>query len=170
MSSLLTGFDPITMPTANVLILGTAPSVASLAAQQYYAHPRNAFWRIMCALLNAPPDLDYAARAELLKRHEIALWDVLQHCERPGSLDSNIKKGSEQANDFVGFLGKHPRIHTVFFNGQKAAALFEKLVAPGLADRDRRLASVTLPSTSPANTIKFEKKLEAWQQVREGPS
>jgi len=170
MSSLLTGFDAITTPDANVLILGTAPSVASLAAQQYYAHPRNAFWKIMCALLNAPPELDYAARADLLKQHDIALWDVLRCCERPGSLDSNIKTGSEQANDFVGFFRKHPRIHTVFFNGQKATALFEKLVAPGLADRDTKLASVTLPSTSPANTIKFEKKLKAWRRVVEGPS
>lgn len=153
-------FPTISNTKATVLILGTMPGVHSLAENQYYAHPRNAFWKIMFTLFNMSFSTDYEQRKKLLLQNGIALWDVLEACERKGSLDSAIKQ--EIANDFASFFKQHPHITHLFFNGQKAAVFFKKYVS---LEQDYQL--VTLPSTSPANAAKsFEKKLEEWQVIK----
>jgi len=154
------GFAPVATPDARVLILGSMPGVASLEATQYYAFERNVFWKIMGELFGAHPQLDYPLRLQILTENRIALWDVIQRCHRPGSLDSAISENGLETNDFDGFFKKHPHISHVFFNGQKAAGLFKKRVLPGLADQYQ---CCVLPSTSPANAAtSYAVKLEKW--------
>jgi TDG/mug DNA glycosylase family protein len=152
-------FAPIAAPDAKILILGSMPGVASLDAGQYYAHPRNAFWPIMGALFGAGPDLAYAERVERLKSRGVAVWDVLQTCEREGSLDSNIR--SEVPNDFAAFFAAHAELRTLALNGGKAAASFRKHAARLLPDG---AALHALPSTSPAHAARsFEAKCDLWR-------
>lgn len=147
---------------AKVLILGSMPGEESLRQQQYYAHPRNLFWDFMGELFGAGRELPYTKRLEILRKHGVALWDVAHSCRRKGSLDSDITE--VEANDFHELFSEAPKIHTVFFNGQAASALFRKLVLPSLKYEPEL---VTLPSTSPANaSISVEKKRAAWRQVR----
>src|SRR3990170_8767558 len=125
-------FPPIGAPDAALLILGSMPGRASLLANQYYAHPRNAFWPIMGELFGAGPEMPYARRVRVLKHAGIAVWDVLASCTRGGSLDSDIDEESIVPNDFAWFFGAHPRVQTVFFNGAKAEASFRRYVLQGL--------------------------------------
>ena len=160
------GFAPISRPDARILILGSIPGVASLDAAQYYAFPRNAFWKIMAELFNAGTDLSYPSRLQMLGSNQIALWDVIQSCHRPGSLDSNIVADGMTTNNFKEFFVRHPQIQRVFFNGQTAASLFKKMVSPGL---EGNFEYTTLPSTSPANAASsYAKKLEAWSVIKNG--
>lgn len=157
------GFPPLCGPHASRLILGSIPSVASLEAGQYYAFPRNAFWRIMGDLVGAGPELAYAERVNRLNAAGIALWDVIDSCCRPGSLDSAIETEGLKSNDFQRFFKEQPGIERVYFNGQKAASLFKKRVLPGL---EPDLLLQTLPSTSPANAgLDYAAKLKAWAAV-----
>lgn len=161
---LISSFPPVYAPDARILILGSMPGAASLAAGEYYAHPQNGFWPIMGALIGAGSDLDYPARLDLLKRRGIALWDVLQTCERAGSLDSAIR--AEIPNDFEWLFRACPDIRAVFFNGQKAAASFRRFVLPVLTGFS--LPLMVLPSTSPAHAgMRFEEKLAIWGAVFE---
>jgi TDG/mug DNA glycosylase family protein len=163
---MLSGFPPVARADARVLVLGSMPGARSLAERQYYAQPRNAFWPIMGALFGAGPELGYAERLARLTAQGIALWDVLAHCRREGSLDQRIELASAIVNDFRPFLATHPRITHVFFNGRMAQQLFRRLVLPGLPD-SRALALATLPSTSPAMaSLDRESKLAQWQVVR----
>lgn len=161
----LEGFPPIALPHAHTLILGSMPGVASLAAGQYYAHPRNGFWPIVCEVLDIDPVLPYAERARLFAEHGYALWDVLGACRREGSLDADIEPESMEVNDFEAFFAAHPRITRVFLNGTTAAALFKRHVAPRLG---QRIAWQRLPSTSPANASysRADKLLIWWEIVR----
>lgn len=161
------GFPPIERGDARILILGSAPSVESLRQQQYYAHPRNSFWPILTTLLRGEAlDLPYPERAELLLQHQIALWDVMRSCERPGSLDSAITPQSIQPNDFTRFFIEHPRIEAIFFNGGKAETVYRRQVLPTLSEIHSALPSHRLPSTSPAMAIlNREQKLEQWRAV-----
>lgn len=157
-------FPPIVDGFAHTMILGSMPGVASLQADQYYAHPRNTFWPIMGALFGAGPAMPYANRTETLLRHGVAVWDVLKRCTRHGSLDSSIDDTSVVPNDFPGFLLAHPHIDRIFFNGAKAENCFSQHVAPRLQQGCPALAR--LPSTSPAHaSMTFEQKLQAWQAV-----
>lgn len=159
-------FPPIGRRDARVLVLGTMPSVASLAKQQYYGHPRNAFWRIMGRLFGAARELPYDERKRILCERGVAVWDVLKECYREGSLDSSIEVESEAPNDFVGFFRVHRQVRAVFFNGQKAESLYRRHVLPTLAGLDFELRYERLPSTSPAHAgRKFEDKLAAWRAV-----
>lgn len=153
--SMLTGFGPIYAPDSRVLILGSMPSIKSLEDAQYYAHPRNAFWPIMCALLAGGPVEDYAARGRMLTEHGLALWDVCRCCERETSSDSMIR--NEIPND-IAALAAGTRISMVLLNGGTAAALYKRHVRLDLP-------ALRLPSTSPAYTLPFERKLEAWRQA-----
>lgn len=161
----LHSFAPVCRADARVLVLGSMPGAASLAAAQYYAHPRNAFWPIMGALFGAGPALPYAERLACLTAAGVALWDVIARCRRPGSLDSAIAADSVVANDFAALFVACPHIRHVFFNGAAAEAAFRRHVRlpPGLP----ALRLVRLPSTSPAHAARsFDAKLAAWQLVR----
>lgn len=159
-----TGFAPIARHDAVLLVLGSMPSVASLQQQQYYAHPRNAFWPIMLRLFAAPAGLGYAERMALLKRNRIAVWDVLAACFRPGSLDSAIDEASIAANDFAGFFTRHRQLRQVLFNGGKAEQLYNKHVLPQVNQRWPALNYTRMPSTSPAMAaLTLEQKFDRWR-------
>lgn len=146
------------------LILGSMPGRASLAAKQYYAHPQNAFWRIMSELLQFDPNAAYPARIQLLKSARIALWDVLQSCSREGSLDAMIESDTEVPNNFHSFLQSHKQITHIFFNGAKAEASFNRHVLRHI--NIRPLSYARLPSTSPANSaMSFARKADLWRLI-----
>jgi len=162
--STLYSFPPLANADSRMLILGSMPGKASLAAQQYYAHPRNAFWKIMASLFQFSEQAEYATRVHALLKANIAVWDVLHSCERPGSLDSSIVEDSIVANDFAHFFRHHRQIKQVFFNGGKAESAFKKYVLPTLP-RNHSPTFLRLPSTSPAHAaLSFEKKLMAWRK------
>ncbi len=157
-------FEPIGDMKAEVLILGSMPGEASLAAGQYYAHPRNAFWHIMSELLQFDVASTYPARVRALKSARVALWDVLESCTRKGSLDAMIERHTQIANDFATFFRTHKRIAHVFFNGAKAEICFKRNALLKIDCGSIRY--VRLPSTSPANAaISFEQKLSAWRTI-----
>lgn len=165
---LLQGFPPVVGTGARLLILGSMPGQASLAAQEYYAYRQNAFWRIMGDLIGAGLALPYAQRLARLKAAGIALWDVMAACERQGSLDADIVASSIRPNDFAGFFAEHPGISRVFFNGAATETSFRRLVLPGLANRGLHL--LRLPSTSPAHAASsYADKLAAWSVVLVAP-
>jgi hypoxanthine-DNA glycosylase len=162
------GFPPIAAPDARLLILGSLPGQASLAAHQYYAQPQNAFWRIMGALFDAGPDIPYAERAARLRSHQVALWDVCRSAVRPGSLDAAIDLATVVPNDFAGFLDSHRRIEWICTNGATAHRLYRRLVQPGLPARAQALPLHMLPSTSPAHaSLGFGPKLERWRLLEQ---
>jgi len=168
-----TGFPPILPETPRILILGSMPGEESLRQKQYYAHPRNAFWPIMGVLFGAGSDLDYTQRTERLRAAGVALWDVLKHCEREGSLDTRIRAASEVPNAIAPLLARHATIRRVVFNGGKAAAAFRKHVIPELSAQVlQRLVLIQLPSTSPANArMTREEKCREWRRkIIEAPS
>lgn len=159
-------FPPIADAHARVLILGSLPGQVSLQRQQYYAHPRNAFWKIMGRLFGAGPALPYAERAQCLIRNGIALWDVCAAAQRPGSLDASIVHASVVPNDLAAFIESHPDVCLIGFNGGKAADLYRRQVLPGLPATGRAIRTATLPSTSPAHAaMSFEDKLARWADV-----
>lgn len=159
-------FAPIADAKARVLILGSMPGRASLAAGQYYAHAQNLFWSILGEITGAAPSSSYAARARALKSSGIALWDVLESCAREGSLDSAIDAATIRVNDFVSFYRAHPRIAQVFFNGAKAETCYRKHVLPLLAGGPASPNCHRLPSTSPANaSMSRAYKQKAWTQA-----
>lgn len=153
---------PIIADGAHTLILGNMASVMSLASQQYYANPRNAFWRITGEIYGFDASAPYDVRTAALTAHGIAVWDVLQSCRRIGSLDSAVEPDSMVANDFQRFFNRHPSITRVFFNGAAAEKNFNRLVRVMPDFQYRRL-----PSTSPAQTMRYEDKLAAWRIIDE---
>ena len=161
-----TGFPPVARADARVLILGSLPGVPSLRAQQYYANPRNAFWRIMQDLLQISLDLPYAERVAALLERRVGLWDVLQSSQRVGSLDAAIRRTDANANDFAHFLRTHSQLRLIAFNGKTAAQLFARLqFHQGVADLPPQ---ASLPSTSPAHAaMPYADKLRHWSVVQE---
>lgn len=159
-------FPPIADRNASILILGSMPSVKSLEQQQYYAHPRNAFWPIMSSMFNIDNDLAYPQRCEYLLANKIAVWDVIKTCQRQGSLDQAIVPASMIANNFNVFLQQHPHIRQICFNGTKAEQVFNRYVLPTLSEQQKKIVRCKLPSTSPAHAaMKFEQKLVLWRQA-----
>jgi hypoxanthine-DNA glycosylase len=158
------GFPPIARKDARVLVLGSLPSQASLRARQYYAHPQNAFWKIMHVIAGATGS--YASRCRMLRKQGIAVWDVLSSSVRPGSLDANIDMTSAVPNDFEQFFDRHQDIRLVCFNGRKAQQLFERYVRPSCGNDTFRCA--LLPSTSPAHaSLTLAEKLDTWRGIIE---
>ncbi len=159
----LKGFPPIANHRARILVLGSMPSAASLAAGQYYAFKKNQFWPIVGECCGFDPDARYTHRKNALKVANIALWDVVKCCSRVGSLDSAIDNRSIVVNDFVRFLAAHSRIKRIFFNGGKAAKTWRKHVRrrlPAGLELEYRI----LPSTSPANArMSYLEKLKIWR-------
>lgn len=159
---LLRGFPPVVDERAKSLILGSFPSAQSLAAGQYYANPRNAFWSITGELFGFEATAPYDRRLTALQSHGVALWDVLHACRRVGSADSAIERKSLAVNAFEGLFAQYPTITMVYFNGVKAADLFARL-----ATAPDRIRYQRLPSTSPANAMRPGAKLAAWRVLLE---
>ncbi|HSD38680.1 MAG TPA: DNA-deoxyinosine glycosylase [Rhodocyclaceae bacterium] len=155
-------FPPLCSPQARLLILGSMPGVASLNAQQYYAHPQNQFWKILGSLIGFDPASSNEQRMRHLTQAGIAVWDVLASCVREGSLDAAIDKTSAVPNDFAAFFASHPAIQRVCFNGTAAESIFMRQVRPHLPISLTQ-QYVRLPSTSPANaSISLADKLTIW--------
>lgn len=149
-------FAPVVDETSRILILGSLPGRRSLAAQRYYAHPQNQFWRLIGGVLGVDlHSLDYDARLKTLKDNRIGLWDSVAEAQRQGSLDSALRHIA--GNDLAALSASLPNLALIAFNGQKAAAVG---VRP-LLDRPD-VPQVILPSSSPAYTLPFERKLDAW--------
>lgn len=163
MAERLQGLAAVARPDARLLILGSMPGAKSLQQQQYYAHPRNAFWPLMATILGFDPDLSYAARLQAMQQRHVALWDVIGYCQRQGSLDSAIS--AEQANDFGLFFKQHNKINAIAFNGGKAWQCFRRQVI-NKQPLPEGLQLLPLPSTSPAHaSLNFTDKLLHWQKI-----
>jgi len=159
---------PIARRDAEALVLGSLPGRKSLEARRYYAHPHNAFWKLVAEIFDVDGELPYTRRVRILTANRIALWDVLAAARRPGSLDSSIEHASARANDFEDFLRAHRRIRRVFFNGRKAEELYRRFVLPKLGAEFAGIRYECLPSTSPAHAgMPFAKKLERWRTIKE---
>lgn len=156
----ISSFPPIVDDESRILILGSMPGAKSLQMQQYYAFPQNQFWRIMFHLFNKEFSDDYETRINLLRQNKIALWDVIESCERKGSLDTEIK--DEIDNNIPDLIENHPNIKTIFCNGQKSYKNLLKILG-----KDFKIPIVVLPSTSPLHTVKFAEKLERWKVIKE---
>lgn len=153
---IIQSFPPIVTKSTNTLILGTMPGAMSLQKVEYYGYPQNQFWRIMFTVYGTlPVPAGFEARVNLIKRHDIGLWDVLQFCERKGSLDSKIK--NPIVNDIPSLLNRYPSINKILFNGKESRKYFTKSF-DDIAD----IEFLTMPSTSPAYTLKFDEKLKLW--------
>ncbi|NCF35549.1 MAG: DNA-deoxyinosine glycosylase [Gammaproteobacteria bacterium] len=158
-------FAPIIGTDPRIIVVGSMPGVASLEAVQYYAHPRNAFWPIMGQLFGIDHRASYRSRVRQLEGLPLILWDTLQACHRPGSLDSNIDADSVRANDFAGLLGEFPAIRAIVFNGATAEKYFRRLVVPQLPNA-LDIELIKMPSTSPAHAgMSFEQKLADWRRL-----
>jgi double-stranded uracil-DNA glycosylase len=163
----ITSLAAVAQSDAQILILGSMPGQLSLAQQQYYAHPRNAFWKIIAHLYDFNPEDNYPNKLLALQQHKLALWDVIQSCERQGSLDSKISNASIISNDFYSFFQQHRHIKHIFFNGSRAFQEYQKRVLPQLSGSGLSLPYSRLPSTSPAMAgLTFEQKLTAWSEIK----
>ena len=157
------GFSPVANPDARILILGTLPGKVSLERHQYYAQPRNTFWKIMERLCGTPEHAEYEERIRMFLDHRMALWDVCAEAVRQGSLDTNIQPSTILANDFNSFLATHDQITLVCFNGSRAGKLFRRDALPTLSHSFSKLRYEVLPSTSPAHaSMPFETKQALW--------
>ena len=156
---MIESFRPYINSQTKILILGTMPGIVSLEKQEYYAHKRNHFWRIMHSLLDSLPIAEiFEEKIQLLQANKIGLWDVLENCERKGSLDIHIK--NQKVNDFETLFMEFPAINTVIFNGKESHKYFLKKFG-----QIKGITYYVMPSTSPANTMTFENKLKLWSTV-----
>ena len=131
----------------------------SLEIKQYYAHPQNKFWKIIFDLFSEDFTTDYSERIKILEKYHVALWDVIDTCERKGSLDSEIR--NEEANKIGELLHSYPNINAVFCNGQKSYKNLQKILP-----KDFHLPIIVLPSTSPAHaSLGYVQKLETWKII-----
>jgi double-stranded uracil-DNA glycosylase len=153
------GLPPVARHDIRLFILGSLPGDASLAAKHYYAHPRNAFWKLVGSAIGEDLQrLDYSERLERLKENRIGLWDVVAHAQRRGSLDQAIRgAGHNPLSDYFAGFGD---LEAVAFNGVTASAIGRRL----LSGVDR-LTLIDLPSSSPANTRPFAEKVEQWRRL-----
>jgi TDG/mug DNA glycosylase family protein len=158
----ISSFPPIVDDGSRVLVLGSMPGAESLRQQRYYAYEQNHFWKVVFALYGLEKPADYESRVRFLHEKRIALWDVVATCVRPGSADADIRRAAP--NRIAELLESHPQIGAVFLNGNGAAKLFKRLVLPEI---QRSVGIETLPSTSPAYAIPFERKLEGWRKLTE---
>ncbi len=164
MTPRIVSFPAIATPDARILILGSMPGAASLEANEYYAHPRNAFWPIMAEVFGLDSAASYRHRIAALKEGRVALWDVLKTCRRSGSLDSDIEPDSIEVNDFDVFFAAHPGITRVCFYGGSAERYYQRFVPAILTRPD--LHYTRLPSTSPAHAaMSFADKARDWRAM-----
>ena len=157
MSRAAKGFPPVVDAGIETLILGSFPSRKSLQEVEYYAHKQNQFWRLVGTVIGEPlADMDYEARKRALLEHHIGLWDIIGACKRKGSLDTDIR--NPRHNDFARVTGVAKKLRRVCFNG-KTAGRMEPLF------NEWGYETIVLPSSSPANTMRFELKLVQWRQI-----
>ncbi|MBN2657796.1 MAG: DNA-deoxyinosine glycosylase [Spirochaetales bacterium] len=159
MAGIIQSFPPVASSASKVLILGSMPGAESLRRHQYYAHPRNQFWKILFELFDVDLIQAYSEREAFLLNRKMAVWDVFKYCERAGSLDQNIR--NEVYNDFPSFLTGYSEIEKIFCNGKKSYDSFRRKY-PRLAEK---YSCEALPSTSPAYVLKYSEKLEKWASV-----
>lgn len=149
------GFPPIINKNISILILGSFPSKASLVKQEYYGHPHNQFWKILGKILNEELySADYKTKKDIVLKHNIGIWDVIDGCDRKSSLDSDIK--NEQPNNLNKIKKLAPNLKIVCFNGKKAGS-YESVF--------KEYKTFVLPSTSPAYTLKYAEKLKFWKKA-----
>lgn len=160
------GFPAQVSQACRVLVLGSMPGIASLQAAQYYAHPRNRFWPLMQRLCGVDATAPYATRIAALNAAGVGLWDVIGQCQRRGSLDAAIVRGSEVPNALGALIATLPQLRAVACNGGTAYQLFQRCVVPTLAATGQAPAIWSLPSTSPANAAWPLPRLQAaWQPL-----
>jgi hypoxanthine-DNA glycosylase len=153
-------FAPVVDQDTRILILGSLPGDASLAQQQYYAHPQNRFWQLLSEILAVNlVEQDYSLRLQTLLQNHIGLWDVVAQAKRRGSLDSQIRERDD--NDLLDLIRTLPQLHTIAFNGATAGKIGLKI----LGDSHAQYQILHLPSSSPAYTLKYEIKLQAWHSL-----
>ena len=154
-------FPPVVCPSVRVMVLGSLPGERSLAAARYYAHPQNQFWRLMGAVIDEDlVSMDYPQRLEALLGGGVGLWDSVGSASRRGSLDAEIR--GHQANPLAELTAGLPELRAVGFNGGTSARIGKKALG-----EQTRLALITLPSSSPAYTLPFDRKREAWLRLRD---
>ena len=152
-------FDPIYFDDAKVLILGSMPSVKSKENGFYYSHPKNRFWTVLADVFSEEVPISKEERLQFLKRHHIALWDVIATCLIDGSSDSSIQQ--VQVNPIEDLLEKVP-IEAIFTTGKKAQQLYDQYCL-----KQTKMEAVCLPSTSPANCrVSYEDLKKAYQAIR----
>lgn len=160
-------FPPVIDERSRLLVLGSMPGVASLKAHQYYGNERNYMWRILYAVFEGrEPDAVYEDRLAFALKNRVALWDTIAACDRPGSLDSDIK--DVEPNDIPGLLADYPNVDTIVCNGTKSHTELMKHYGDHPEVAKRRV--LKLPSTSPIPTPKYrglEDRLEAWKIIKE---
>jgi double-stranded uracil-DNA glycosylase len=153
-----TGLSPIARDDATLLILGSLPGDASLLAARYYAHPRNQFWQLIGHVTGEDfPSLAYEDRLEALARCGIALWDMVAQGRRKGSLDANLRVVT--LNEVEGLIACLPLLRAIAFNGAKAAKIGIRVGAY------LPLTRISLPSSSPAQTLDVREKMVAWRAL-----
>tara|TARA_R110002126_G_scaffold50193_3_gene138651 strand:- start:302 stop:778 length:477 start_codon:yes stop_codon:yes gene_type:complete len=153
---MIMSFEPVVNENTKILILGTIPGIASLKNQEYYGNPRNHFWKIIYSFYHEEySTINFKDKIEFLLSHNLGLWDVLKNCERQGSLDIAIKNQTE--NDFDSFFKKYINIEAIIFNGKESHRFFFKKYG-----QIKGITYHIMPSTSPANTMTFNSKLELW--------
>ena len=151
-------FAPLADNRSKVLILGSLPGAESLRKQQYYGNPQNVFWRIIYAVFDSEPEIDYTARCVFILKNKLALWDVCRSAERSGSADSKI--AAVESNDIAGLLCRYPDIDRVLLNGRKAESEYNRYY------KDLPVSTIYVPSTSPAfAAIPFTEKLKIWREA-----
>ncbi len=154
-------FPPVVDAETRVLILGSLPGEASLTQGRYYAHRQNQFWRLVGEILGEDlVRMDYPVRLQTLLVHHVGLWDVVAEARREGSLDSNIR--DHAGNDLLGLIDALPNLAVIAFNGGTA----ERIGLKVLREHGERHRIVRLPSTSPAHTMPYAQKLDAWRELR----
>jgi hypoxanthine-DNA glycosylase len=160
--SVKAGLPPIARPDTRLFVLGSLPGDASLAAQRYYAHPTNQFWRLLgLAIGEELQALDYDRRLERMAERRIGLWDVIASANRRGSLDQAIRKAEH--NRIEHLLHDFPNLSAIAFNGAAASVAGRKLIG----DPPQGVVLIDLPSSSAANTRPFAEKAAAWSRVAE---
>ena len=158
-SNLSHSFSPLIYRDVEILILGSLPGKKSLELKEYYGHPRNRMWKILCAITNCDLPTDYGSKKIFCQKNKIGLWDVAFSAERKGSLDSNIKK--EIPNDLDSLLLDFPSIKVIGFNGKKSESMYKKFF-----ELNKSIKYVSLPSSSPANmAISFEDICLKWIEL-----
>ena len=154
------GLPPIARSDARLFVLGSLPGDASLAAQRYYAHPTNQFWRLLGQGIDEDLQaLDYEARLQRLTERRVGLWDVIASANRSGSLDQAIREAEH--NQLEHLLHDFPDLRAIAFNGATACAVGRKLIG----EPPLNLTVIDLPSSSAANTMQFEDKAKAWSRL-----